>query len=58
MEDRLKYFETGQIPKKNMVVMKEASEQAEGAIIKVPIIANFCKKFFLAVINLVGSYRF
>ncbi|VDD85178.1 unnamed protein product, partial [Enterobius vermicularis] len=35
VEDRLKYFETGQIPKKNMVVMKEASEQAEGAIIKV-----------------------
>uniref|UniRef100_A0A0N5A9S9 Nucleolar protein 56 n=1 Tax=Syphacia muris TaxID=451379 RepID=A0A0N5A9S9_9BILA len=35
VEDRLKYFETGEIPKKNIEVMKEASEVAEGVKIKV-----------------------
>ncbi|KAI1724044.1 snoRNA binding domain, fibrillarin domain-containing protein [Ditylenchus destructor] len=30
VEERLKYFETGEAPKKNVEVMKEAEEEAEG----------------------------
>lgn len=35
VEDRLTYFETGQVPKKNVDVMKEAAEDAEPAKAKV-----------------------
>lgn len=38
VEDRLSYFETGQVPKKNLEVMKEAAEQAE------PVKAKVLKK--------------
>lgn len=36
VEDRLKYFETGTIPKKNVDVMKEAMEEAEVEKIEAP----------------------
>ncbi|GMR57014.1 hypothetical protein PMAYCL1PPCAC_27209 [Pristionchus mayeri] len=35
VEERLKYFETGQVPQKNIDVMKKAEEEAEGAKEKV-----------------------
>ena len=35
VEERLKYFETGQVPQKNLDVMKKAEEEAEGAKEKV-----------------------
>lgn len=34
VEDRLKYYETGEIPRKNIDVMKEAVEEAQQVRIK------------------------
>ncbi|KAF1572641.1 UNVERIFIED_CONTAM: Nucleolar protein 56, partial [Eudyptes robustus] len=38
VEDRLTYFETGQVPKKNLEVMRDATSEAE------PVIAKVIKK--------------
>lgn len=40
MEERLKYFETGQVPQKNLDVMAKAQVEAEGVQEKVQLLSS------------------
>lgn len=51
VEDRLKFYETGDIPKKNIDVMKEALEEAQQEQTQVNKITAISPPFFLIVMN-------
>lgn len=53
VEDRLKYFETGEVPRKNIDVMHEATVAAQEAQVNdsIPFILSFSHSFMRRVVG-------